>query len=49
MAKGKDADRLAAAKLLLDRLLGPAIELDILERLEALEEAILKEEKYGSR
>ena len=42
MTKGKDGDRLAAAKLLLDRLIGPAVELDILERLEALETAIAK-------
>ena len=40
MAKGKDCDRLAAAKLLLDRLIGPAVELDILERLEILESAL---------
>jgi len=44
MAKsgGKDSDRLAAARLLLDRLIGPAVELDIIERLIALEQAILK-------
>ena len=49
MSKGKDSDRLAAAKLLLDRLIGPAVELDLLERLQRLEEAILKEENYGTR
>jgi len=47
-AKGKDTDRLAAARMMLDRLIGPAIELDILERLEALEAAILKEENNGT-
>src|SRR5208282_849503 len=41
MTKGKDGDRLAAARLLLDRLIGPAVELDLIERLERLEEAIL--------
>ena len=41
MSKGKDGDRLAAARLLLDRLIGPAVELDLIERLERLEEAIL--------
>ncbi len=37
MAGGKDSDRLAAAKLLLDRALGPIVEADLLERLEQLE------------
>ena len=40
MGKGKDGDRLAAARLMLDRLIGPAVELDILERLETLETAV---------
>ena len=35
----------AAARLLLDRLLGPAVELDILERLEALEAAAARWKK----
>ena len=47
-ADGKDTDRLTAARMMLDRLIGPAIELDILERLEALEAAILKEEDHGN-
>jgi hypothetical protein len=37
MANGKDSDRLAAAKLLLDRALGPIVEADLVERLEQLE------------
>ena len=48
-AKGKESDRLTAARMMLDRLIGPAIELDILERLEALEAAILKEENHATR
>jgi hypothetical protein len=40
MASGKDSDRLAAAKLLLDRALGPIIEVDLIARLEALEAAL---------
>ena len=39
---GKDSDRLAAARLLLDRLIGPAVELDIIERMERLEAAIME-------
>jgi hypothetical protein len=45
LAKGKDSDRLAAARLLLDRLIGPAVEADLLERLEVLENAILRKGK----
>jgi hypothetical protein len=37
MAKGKDSDRLAAARLLLDRAIGPPVEMDLIERLEKLE------------
>ena len=37
MTKGKDSDRLAAARLRLDRLIGPAVEVDLIERMEALE------------
>jgi len=37
--KAKTGD-LAAIKLLLDRTLGPAVEIDILARLEALEERV---------
>ncbi len=40
MSTGKASDRLAAAKLLLDRALGPAIEVDLIERLEQLEAAV---------
>ena len=40
MAGGKDSDRLAAAKLLLDRALGPIVEADLLERLKQLEAAL---------
>jgi len=40
MGKGKDADRLAAAKLILDRALGPAEAVDLVERLQALEKAL---------
>lgn len=35
------AGEVAAARLLLDRLIGPGVEADLLERLEALENAIL--------
>jgi hypothetical protein len=48
MADGKDSDRLAAARLLLDRLIGPTVEADLIERLEALE-AIFREENHGTR
>jgi hypothetical protein len=37
MSRGKDSDRLAAAKLLLDRAIGPIVEADVIERLEHLE------------
>jgi hypothetical protein len=40
MNTGRASDRLAAAKLLLDRALGPAIEVDLIERLEQLEAAV---------
>jgi hypothetical protein len=40
MADGRDSDRLTAAKLLLDRALGPIVEADLIERLEALETAM---------
>ncbi len=39
--KAKTGD-LAAIKLLLDRTLGPAVEMDILARLEALEERLIE-------
>ncbi len=39
MTTGKDSDRLAAAKLLLERAMGPIIELDLIGSLEALEQA----------
>jgi hypothetical protein len=37
---GKDSDRLAAARLLLDRAIGPPIEADLIERLERLEQTL---------
>jgi hypothetical protein len=37
MSRGKDSDRLAAARLLLDRAIGPPVEMDLIERLEKLE------------
>lgn len=37
MKAGRDSDRLAAAKLLLDRAIGPIVEADLIERLEKLE------------
>ena len=40
MATGKDSDRLTAAKLLLDRALGPIVEADLVERLERLEDVL---------
>jgi hypothetical protein len=40
MAKGKDSDRLAAAKLLLERAIGPPVDVDLVARVEALEEHI---------
>lgn len=36
----KDSDRLTAARLLLDRALGPIVEADLIARLEALEAAV---------
>ena len=42
MASGKDSDRLTAAKLLLDRALGPSVEADLLARLDRLE-AVLED------
>jgi hypothetical protein len=40
MASGRASDRLAAAKLLLDRAIGPIVEADLIERLERLEEVL---------
>ena len=40
MADGKDSDRLAAAKLLLDRAIGPIVEADLIRRLEILERTL---------
>jgi hypothetical protein len=40
MASGKDSDRLAAARLLLDRAIGPVVEADLIARLERLEEVV---------
>jgi hypothetical protein len=40
MAGGKDSDRLAAAKLLLDRAIGPSVEADLIQRLEILERTL---------
>jgi hypothetical protein len=37
MKAARDSDRLAAAKLLLDRAIGPIVEADLIERLEKLE------------
>lgn len=37
MAGGKDSERLAAARELLDRVLGKAVQSDLLERIEKLE------------
>jgi hypothetical protein len=42
MKKGKDSDRLAAARLLLERAIGPIVEADVLERIESLE-AVLRD------
>jgi hypothetical protein len=36
----KDSDRLAAARLLLDRAIGPPVEADLIERLERLEQSV---------
>ena len=49
MGKGKDADRLAAARMMLDRLVGPTVELDLIERLEALEAEIFRKGNRGTR
>jgi hypothetical protein len=38
--KAKDNDRLAAARELLDRVLGKAVQSDLLERIENLERAV---------
>ena len=40
MDKGKDSDRLAAARLLLERAMGAPVELDIIQRLETLEATV---------
>lgn len=37
MAKGKDSDRLAAARELIDRVCGKAVQSELLERIEKLE------------
>lgn len=37
MVGGKDSDRLAAARLLLDRAIGPIVEADLIARIENLE------------
>ena len=45
MANGKNSDRLAAAKLLLDRAMGPAVEIDLIERIEQLEARLREQNK----
>ena len=40
MSKGKDSNRLAAARLLLENAIGAPIEADILQRIETLEAAV---------
>jgi hypothetical protein len=47
MAKGKDADRLAAARELLDRVIGRAVQSDLLERIEKLEAMLAAREQNG--
>lgn len=44
MTSGKDSDRLTAAKLLLDRALGPIVEADLVDRLEQLERTLREQE-----
>jgi hypothetical protein len=41
----KDADRLAAAREILDRVIGKSVQSDLLERIEAIEAKIEKEEE----
>jgi hypothetical protein len=45
MATGKDTDRLMAARLLLDRAIGPTLPADVIERIEKLEAALKGERK----
>ena len=40
MKRGKDAERLAAAREMLDRIIGKAIGQDLAERMDALEKAL---------
>jgi len=49
MRKGKDSDRLAAARLLLDRALGPIVALDFDERLAELERRLAAELQRESK
>jgi hypothetical protein len=48
MQKGKDSDRLAAARLLLDRALGPIVSLDFEQRLAELETLLNEEPDRGA-
>jgi hypothetical protein len=47
--KGKPTDRLAAAKALLDRVLGTPASSEILERIEALEQLVLERQAANAR
>ncbi len=49
MRSGKDSDRLNAARLLLDRALGPILALDIEERLTQLEQLLAAAIQHESK
>jgi hypothetical protein len=49
MTSGKDSDRLTAARLLLDRAIGPIVEADLIARLEQLEEVMGSSRLGGKR
>jgi hypothetical protein len=42
MTSGKDSDKLTAARMLLDRALGPIVEVDLISRLKELEEQLTR-------
>jgi len=49
MQHGKDSDRLAAARLLLDRALGPIVAVDFEERLAQAERFLVEELQHESK
>ena len=49
MRKGKDSDRLNAARLLLNRALGPIVAVDFEERLTQAEQLLAERFQHGSK